>query len=106
MSSKTRPHSALHILNFGCQSSAPEIRARAAQAEAEAKAAEAARLHDRAASHRSEVEASRAQLDEQFAHADRIDPLVRTEKTRPGEARGEETRPGETRGAENRPTGE
>jgi membrane protein involved in colicin uptake len=52
-------------------------KARAAQAEAEAKAAEAARLQERAGTHRSDAAASRDELDEQYRHADRIDPSVR-----------------------------
>ena len=53
-----------------------ETRARAAQAEADAKAAEAARLQQRAQAHRSNVTSARQELDEQRAHADRIDPRV------------------------------
>ena len=47
-------------------------KARAAKAEAEVKAAEAARLEQRAGEHRSSVEASREDLDERRAHADSI----------------------------------
>jgi uncharacterized protein HemX len=49
-------------------------KARAAQAEAEVKAAEAARLGDRAAKHQSDAATSRDQLQEQFDRADSIDP--------------------------------
>jgi hypothetical protein len=49
-------------------------KARAAQAEAEVKAAEAARLQEHAAAHQSEAAASREQLQERWDHADRIDP--------------------------------
>ena len=52
-------------------------KARAAQAEAEVKAAEAARLQERAAKHQSETAASREQLDEQWNRADSIDPAVK-----------------------------
>jgi flagellar biosynthesis/type III secretory pathway M-ring protein FliF/YscJ len=55
-------------------------KARAAQAEAEAKAAEAARLQERAATHHSDVTTSRERLDEQFRHADSIDPTVKAEQ--------------------------
>lgn len=51
-----------------------EARARAAQAEAEAKAAEAARLQHAAEGHRTEVSASREELDKRRAHADSLDP--------------------------------
>jgi hypothetical protein len=54
-------------------------KARAAKAEAEVKAAEAARLEDRAQSHRSSVEDSRDDLNERRAHADSIDPRVKDE---------------------------
>lgn len=54
-------------------------KARAAQAEAEVKAAEAARLQERAAKHQSETAASREQLDEQWNRADSIDPAVKKE---------------------------
>jgi FtsZ-interacting cell division protein ZipA len=52
-------------------------KARAAQAEAEVKAAEAARLQERAVKHQSETAASREQLDEQLNRADTIDPGVK-----------------------------
>jgi cbb3-type cytochrome oxidase maturation protein len=55
-------------------------KARAAKAEAEVKAAEAARLDERAQSHRSSVETSRDDLDERRAHADSIDPAVKAEE--------------------------
>jgi flagellar biosynthesis/type III secretory pathway M-ring protein FliF/YscJ len=55
-------------------------KARAAQAEAEVKAAEAARLQERAAKHQSETAASREQLDEQLNRADSIDPGVKKDK--------------------------
>jgi FtsZ-interacting cell division protein ZipA len=55
-------------------------KARAAKAEAEAKAAEAARLEERAQSHRSSVASARDDLDERRAHADTIDPRVKTDK--------------------------
>ncbi|MET0899467.1 MAG: hypothetical protein ABWY45_16285 [Mycobacterium sp.] len=53
-------------------------KARAAQAEAEAKAAEAARLAQRADVHRDAVSTSREDLDERRAHADSIDPRVKS----------------------------
>lgn len=53
-------------------------KARAAQAEAEAKAAEARRLADRADLHRDAVVTSREELDERRAHADSIDPRVKS----------------------------
>ncbi|CAN5226049.1 hypothetical protein BH09ACT8_BH09ACT8_24560 [soil metagenome] len=55
-------------------------KARAAKAEAEVKAAEAARLEERALTHRSSVESSRDDLDDRRAHADSIDPRVKTDK--------------------------
>jgi hypothetical protein len=54
-------------------------KARAAKAEAEVKAAEAARLQERAAKHQSDAATSREQLQEQWNRADSIDPKVRTE---------------------------
>ncbi len=56
-------------------------KARAAKAEAEVKAAEAARLEERALSHRSSVESANDDLEERRAHADHIDPRVKTDKT-------------------------
>ena len=56
-------------------------KARAAKAEADVKAAEAARLEERALSHRSSVDTSRDDLDERRAHADSIDPRVKADKT-------------------------
>ena len=53
-------------------------KAHAAQAEAEAKAAEAARLAQRADVHRDAVTTSREDLDGRRAHADAIDPRVKT----------------------------
>jgi nitrogen fixation-related uncharacterized protein len=55
-------------------------KARAAKAEAEVKAAEAARLEQRAGEHLSSIEASRDDLDERRAHADTIDPRVKVDK--------------------------
>jgi predicted membrane-bound mannosyltransferase len=52
-------------------------RARAAQAEADVKAAEAARLHDRVAAHRSDASSARDELNAQFERADRLDPRSR-----------------------------
>jgi uncharacterized protein HemX len=51
-------------------------KARAAQAEADVKAKEAARLQERAAAHQNDVAASREQLEEQRRRADSIDPNV------------------------------
>ncbi|MCW2685433.1 MAG: hypothetical protein JWR37_323 [Mycobacterium sp.] len=56
-------------------------KARAAKAEAEAKAAEAARLEERATSHRTKAASSRDQLNEQFEHADSLDPTKRPTET-------------------------
>lgn len=67
-------------------------KARAAQAEAEVKAAEAARLQERAAKHQSEVAASREQLQERFDHADNIDPKVRRDARETEEASREASR--------------
>jgi predicted Holliday junction resolvase-like endonuclease len=53
-------------------------KARAAQAEAEAKAAEARRLADRADLHRDAVATSQEELDERRAHADSLDPRVKS----------------------------
>ena len=52
-------------------------KARAAQAEAEVKAAEAARLQERAAAHQSQVATSREELDGRWKHADSIDPKAK-----------------------------
>ncbi len=51
-----------------------ETKARAAQAAADAKVAEAARLQQRAESHRTDLADARQELDDQRAHADSIDP--------------------------------
>jgi uncharacterized protein HemX len=51
-------------------------KARAAQAEAEVKAAEAARLQERAAKHQNAAATSREQLRDQWNRADSIDPKV------------------------------
>jgi hypothetical protein len=56
-------------------------KARAAKAEAEVKAAEAARLEQRAGSHRSAVETSRSELDSRREHADTIDPKVKVDRS-------------------------
>jgi hypothetical protein len=45
--------------------------------ETEAKAAEAARLQNRAATHRVEVDSTREQLDERRQHADSLDPRTK-----------------------------
>lgn len=56
-------------------------KARAAQAEADVKAAEAARLQERAAAHQSDAATSREELDARWKHADSIDPKAKS-KTR------------------------
>ena len=65
-------------------------KARAAQAEAEVKAAEAARLQERAAAHQNDVATSREQLEEQHKRADSLDPNVRTQQADRDQAHGEE----------------
>jgi uncharacterized coiled-coil DUF342 family protein len=54
-------------------------KARAAQAEAEAKAAEAARLQQQAAGHHEAVAASREEIEERRRHADMLDPKTRVD---------------------------
>jgi uncharacterized protein HemX len=66
-------------------------KARAAQAEAEVKAAEAARLQDRAASHQNDVATSREKLEDQRKRADSIDPNVRTPRADRGQGHGAES---------------
>ena len=53
-----------------------EAKARAAKAEADVKAAEAARLADTAATHRNAVTSSREDLAARRDHADELDPRV------------------------------
>jgi flagellar biosynthesis/type III secretory pathway M-ring protein FliF/YscJ len=60
-------------------------KARAAQAEAEVKAAEAARLQDRAAKHRSDAATSREQLQDQWDRADSLDPKARADARETGD---------------------
>ena len=76
-----------------------ETKARAAQAEADAKAAEAARLQQRAQTHRSSVASAREELDEQRAHANRIDPRAEAEADQ------QPAYPAETHPGEGEPTG-
>jgi Na+-transporting NADH:ubiquinone oxidoreductase subunit NqrC len=68
-------------------------KARATQAEAEVKAAEAARLQDRAAKHHSDLATSREQLQDQQNRADSLDPKARTDAEESGD------RPAPDRGA-------
>lgn len=65
-----------------------EHKARAAHAEADAKAAEAARLQQRAQAHRSDLASTRDELDAQRAHADEIDPAgtAQADEQQPPEA--------------------
>jgi uncharacterized protein HemX len=65
-------------------------KARAAQAEAEVKAAEAARLQERAAAHQNDVATSREQLEEQRKRADSLDPNIRTQRADRDQGHGEE----------------
>lgn len=67
-------------------------KARAAQAEADAKAAEATRLQERAASHQSDAVAGRDQVDAQLQHADQLDPRSRNAEDR---GRHEKQEPGD-----------
>ncbi len=71
-----------------------EHKARAAQAEADAKAAEAARLQQRAHVHRTDVASGREELEAQRARADEIDRPAgeRVDEQRPTEP---DVRPGE-----------
>ena len=57
----------------------------AAQAEAEVKAAEAARLQDRAANYQSEATTSREQLRDQWDRADNLDPKARADSRETGD---------------------
>ena len=56
-------------------------KSRAAQAEADVKAAQASGLQQQAAAHRSEAAASREQLNEQLVRADTMDPASPTPET-------------------------
>src|SRR6202167_5541310 len=56
-------------------------RSRAAQAEADVKAAQASGLQQQAAAHRSEAVTSRDQLNEQWDRADKLDPASRGSET-------------------------
>jgi uncharacterized protein HemX len=55
-------------------------KARAAQAEADVKAAQAAGLHQQAAAHRNEAATSRDHLDEQWNRAEKLDPTAATDE--------------------------
>ncbi|WP_228566649.1 hypothetical protein [Nocardia sp. SYP-A9097] len=57
-------------------------KARAARAEADVRAAQAAGLQERAAAHRSEAVTSRDELTQEFERADKIDPDSQTRDTR------------------------
>lgn len=70
-----------------------EHKARAAQAEADAKAAEAARLQQRVQADRSDLASAREELDAQCARADEIDRPVKERANEPG-APESEPRPG------------
>ena len=59
-----------------------EAKARAAQAEAEAKAAEASRLADTASTRRDALSSSQDELASRRAHADKLDPRVKSDGTR------------------------
>jgi FtsZ-interacting cell division protein ZipA len=56
-------------------------KSRAAQAEADVKAAQASGLQQQAAAHRSEAATSRDQLNEQWERADKMDPASQTPET-------------------------
>ena len=56
-------------------------KSRAAQAEADVKAAQASGLQQQAAAHRSEAATSRDQLNEQLDRADTMDPASQTPET-------------------------
>ncbi|MGE5695589.1 MAG: hypothetical protein ACM4D3_10260 [Candidatus Sericytochromatia bacterium] len=56
-------------------------RARAAQAEADVKSAQASGLQQQAAAHRGEAVTSRDELNQQFARADKMDPHSQTSDT-------------------------
>jgi hypothetical protein len=57
-------------------------KARAAQAEADIKTAQAKGLQQQAAGHRSEATTSRGDLNEQFERADALDPAIAASDTR------------------------
>ncbi|MEV0466738.1 hypothetical protein AB0I30_22705 [Nocardia tengchongensis] len=65
-------------------------KARAARAESDVRAAQAAGLQEQAAAHRSEAVTSRDELKQEFERADKIDPDSQTRDTR------EEPEPRET----------
>ena len=56
-------------------------KSRAAQAEADVKAAQASGLQQQAAAHRSEAATSRDHLNEQWDRAEKLDPPTPTDKT-------------------------
>src|ERR1700691_944034 len=56
-------------------------KARAAQAEADVKAAQSSGLQQQAAAHRSEAVTSRDQLNEQWGRADKLDPASHASET-------------------------
>jgi len=62
-------------------------KARAAQAEADIKSAQASGLQQRAAGHRSEAVTARDELNQEFERADQMDPATQTSDTEPEDSR-------------------
>ncbi|WP_243858480.1 hypothetical protein [Mycobacterium sp. DL440] len=60
-----------------------EAKARLAAAEADVKAAEAARLQERAGAHTSDAAASREELNKDWERADAIDPDYKSKEAQP-----------------------
>jgi hypothetical protein len=71
----------LHVKQREALADETAARARAAQAEADIKAAQADGLQQQAAAHRSEAATSRDHLNEQWDRADTLDPASQTPET-------------------------
>ena len=71
-----------HVIQREARADETAAKARAAQAEADIKIAQAKGLQQQAAGHRSEATTSRDQLNEQFDRADDLDPATPTSDDR------------------------
>jgi hypothetical protein len=71
----------LHVNRREALAQETAAKARAAQADADVKAAQAAGLEQQAAAHRREAKSSRDRLDEQRERADSLDPASPTPET-------------------------
>lgn len=84
----------LHVRQREALADETAARARAAQAEADVKAAQATGLQQQSAAHRNEASTSRDELNQEFERADKMDPAAQTSDT----AREDSETPGPPRG--------